>query len=139
MQERLQEWSVEVADEYIDENEIAETVEALGGPDEETALEAINWSNNVDHNGLLFMLAICVSEVVRRFGVEATNITLSKLLESPAIAAIGDIVHAYHQVDVGEIPERFQAEDMEATLRAKLQGDDGYEATIINMDTGEIL
>ncbi len=139
LQERLQEWSDEVAETYKDENAtVAEEIQALGGPDEATQLAAIEWANNVDQDELLFLLAVSVSEVVRRFGVEATNATLSSLLDTPAIAAIGEVVHAFKVVDDGGVPEVFELEDMEARLRDALENGDAGEVIVINMETGEI-
>ena len=139
MEERLQQWGEYVAEQYIDENKDAiEAIVALGGPDEETMLEAVEWSNNVDRNGLLFLLAICVSEVVRRWGVEATNETLSSLLDEPSLAAIGDVVHAQQVVDSGGIPDRFVTEDLEAAIRAKIE-ESGDDVIVVDMNTGEVL
>ncbi len=114
MEQRLTEWAGEVAEMYNEENAtVAEQIEALGGPDMETQIAAIQWANNEERDSLLFMLAICVSEVVRRWGIETTNNVLSGLLDKPAVAAIGEVVNAGYIIDTGGIPERFEVEDLE--------------------------
>lgn len=134
MLDRLKEWSDEVAETYVEENTEAQAaIEALGGPDEATVLAVIEWANSANRDDILFMLAITVSEVVRRWGIEATNNTLSELLESPAVKAIGEIVHAFHIVGEGGTPDRFMAEDLDARIREtikELETDD---------DTGDIV
>ncbi len=138
MEERLQAWGDEVSEEFGEEAlTAAQQVEALGGPGEEAALQALAWANEVDRETLLFTLAICVSEIVRRWGIEASHATLSALLEEPAIAAIGEIVHAGFEVDSGDTPERFRVEDIEAAMKAALEGDD--DVVIVDMDTGEVI
>ncbi len=133
LEERLQAWSDEVTDEYMEDSlTAAQQVEALGGPGEEAALQALAWANEVDRETLLFTLAICVSEVVRRWGVEASHATLSALLAEPAIAAIGSVVHAHAVVDSGGT-----IEELEALMRDAADGDD--DVTVIDMDTGEII
>lgn len=132
-------WSDEVATTYTDENEeAAEAIQDLGGPDAETQLAAIEWANNEDRDSLLFMLAICVSEVVRRWGIEATDTVLSGLLDNPAIEAIGEVVNAFYEVEQGNVPERFELEDMEASLKDAIANTEDGDVIVINMETGEI-
>ncbi len=138
MEERLEAWAEEVAETYDEENaDVQKQIKALGGPDEETQLAAIQWANAENRDSLLFMLAICVSEVVRRWGIEATNNVLSGLLDKPAVAALGEVVNAGYVMDTGGTPERFEAEDLEAALRIRMAEDDGGPI-IIDMNTGEI-
>jgi hypothetical protein len=102
-------------------------------------MAAIEWANNEDRDSLLFMLAICVSEVVRRWGVEAANDTLSSILDNPAVAEIGELVNAGFVIDQGGVPERFAAENIEAAVKAALEDEDGPGVVVLDMDTGEIL
>ncbi len=140
LEQRLQAWSDDVAETYEDENQsAAEAIETLGGPDPLTQLEAMNWANNETRDNLIFMLAICISEVVRRWGTETTNQVLSGLLDGDAIAAIGDVVHAWHEADQGNMPERFRTEDIKAAMSAALEDPDNDGVVVIDMDTGEVI
>ncbi len=128
MQERLEAWSADVAAEYIDpDSDPLEELSDEGGPAPEVVLEMIEWSNNAGREVILFTLALCVSEVVRRYGVDATQTTLEGLLSEPSIYALGEIVHAGQVVEMGGMPEKFAAEDLEEALRTKLDTDDTGE------------
>lgn len=128
MQERLEAWSADVAAEYIDpDSDPLEEMAGFGGPPPDVVLEMIQWSNTADREVILFTLALCVSEVVRRYGVEATQTTLEGLLGEPSIHDLGEIVHAGMIVEMGGTPEKFAAEDLEEALRTKLDTDDTGE------------
>ena len=116
LEERIQAWGESVVAEFDQETtETIAEVEALG-ISEERAMMAMDWAQDAPEETLLFTLAVCVSEVIGRWGLDATQEVLENLLDTPAIQAFGGVVHARRIVDLGGTPDEFLREDLETAI-----------------------